>query len=168
MPRLTDHEKLSKRYGGPAKEEMEADTGKPIKMPTFIYSNVEWWVDQAQVHLSNGQPMLSFICAWIAFNHCYGLSWAYRFREWSEKRPRVTLTNLSGAAFTHDFGEYVSDNVQIASFVGKQNPGFGTFWKDFVATKGTDLVQNITLPVTDLTRVEDVPDSTNQRSGFWT
>lgn len=136
----------------------------PIKISMFVRSNVEWWIDRAQEQQRKENPMLAFICAWITFNNCYSLFWTSLRRELTGKNKQTArLSSLSGEVFRIDLHGYVPENFQIASFIGKGNPGFTAFWDHFVDTKGPALVGKITLPVIDLDRNEDIPDSKQRK-----
>ena len=47
----------------------------PIIMHQFVRPSVDYWLQEAQKHKDNEEPVISFICAWIAFNYCYSLFW---------------------------------------------------------------------------------------------
>ena len=136
----------------------------PIIIRGFVKSNVEYWVQEAQKHWNNKEPVISFICAWIAFDYCYSLFWTNLL-----KQPRGSSRNLQfPCLFGFDYWEaterYVPDHVQIATFINKgtEPPAFTLFWEAFKAWKGGSLIQKIELPVLHLGPDTPVPDATPQ------
>lgn len=134
MTRLKNEEKQLEGIGHPeTSEQLEpAAARRPIFIHHFLDSNVQWWITQARLHWQNNDPMLSFICSWIAFNHCYGLLWSNRRRTLKgEGKKAVRLYSLSDQLLEVGIFEHVSDSIKIALFIGEQNHGFPEFWKAF-------------------------------------
>jgi hypothetical protein len=107
--------------------------------------------------------MLSFIWPWIAFNHCYGLLWSNRRQTLKgEGRKAVRLYSLSSQLLEVGLHERVSDSFKIALFIGEQNHGFPEFWKAFSDDLARSFDRTVQLPIIDLERNEDIPDSTSR------
>ena len=139
MKRLTDQDKDGKRYGLPEEdEEIEEGGRRPIIIRDFVRSNVDYWVREARKHWDKQEPVITFICAWIAFNDCYGLFWNNLRRQLSHEGKKAKFPCLFGFDYCEDLAGNVPGHVQIATFINKgtENPAFTLFWESFKARKG--------------------------------
>lgn len=134
----------------------------PIILHQFLRPNVDYWVQEAQKHRDNEEPVISFICAWIAFNYCYSLFWTNLLKQRKRPGKNLEFPCLFGFDYWQDTERYVPDQVQIATFInkGKENPEFDSIWESFKARHRDSLVQRIRLPVRHLGPDTPVPDET--------
>jgi len=133
----------------------------------FVYEQVKWWIEQAKKHWENNEPALSFICAWVVFDHCYSLfARVYIDALRLRKKTSIELEDLRGRVQRVYFppnrpkkeeGYYIPDHLEIALFVGKKNSGFQEFW-DYFRKKQETPKYEMPLPIKDLTWRNDIPN----------